>query len=135
MTHTEIVLDASALLRGILGASPEATQVFDAVVAGEIRASAPDLIDAEATHALVRLTRAGVVAPTESRRLTALLGSLPVERHAAAELAAAALEHALAHRLSAYDALYGVLADAIPAPLVTADRRLAATVADALLLA
>ena len=45
----------------------------------------------------------------------------------------AALELAATRRLSGYDALYVVLAEALEVPLVTADRRLAELVPDAVL--
>jgi predicted nucleic acid-binding protein len=50
---------------------------------------------------------------------------LPVRVHSQARFAEPALERALASGISGYDAFYVVLADAVDATLVTADRRLA----------
>ena len=79
MTPADVILDASALLRALLGQSPDAVQLLDRIVAGELRCVARDLIDAEATHALVRLTRAGVLPAKESRRITASLRVVPID--------------------------------------------------------
>ena len=44
MTAAEIVLDASALLRGLLGESREAEEIVGGVWDGDVQAHAPDLI-------------------------------------------------------------------------------------------
>jgi predicted nucleic acid-binding protein len=56
-----------------------------------------------------------------------VLLTLPLERHDAA-LAPAALSAAIGLELSAYDAAYAALAEALDTVLVTADRRLAGAV-------
>jgi predicted nucleic acid-binding protein len=55
-----------------------------------------------------------------------ILRALPLRPVASGELAAAALDLALDHGLSVYDAVYAVLARTLAAPLVTADGRLLA---------
>ena len=67
-------------------------------------------------------------------RLSALL-DLPIRSYELRELAAASLPRAVATGLSAYDACYLVLAEALDAVLVTADRRLAEAALQAELLA
>jgi predicted nucleic acid-binding protein len=54
--------------------------------------------------------------------------ALPLEIRSLRDLAGGALDSALAHGLSVYDACYVVLAESLGATLITADRRLAAAV-------
>ena len=61
------------------------------------------------------------------------LAGLPLQLHGP-ELAPAALGAAIDLGLSAYDGTYAALAESLDAPLVTADRRLAAAVPSAELL-
>lgn len=135
MTPPEIVIDTSALLRGLLAEEPGAEEVVAHVWSGRTRAHAPELIVAESTHALLRLVRAGRLEADDARRLADDVDRAPIERHGGSGQARAALEVALVTRLSGYDALYAVLAEALEVPLVTADRRLADAVPGSLLVA
>lgn len=131
MKAADIVLDASALVRGLQGESAAATQIVDGIAAGSIRAHAPDLIDPETANALLRLVRASL---TDAQTATSMLeaaASLPLVRHPSAPHSAHALEVAFALRLSACDAFYAILSDLLGLPLVTADRRLYSAVPNA----
>jgi predicted nucleic acid-binding protein len=134
VTQAELVLDASALVRGVLDESDEAARLLDQVLAGAVRAHAPDLIGPESTHALLRLVRAGRMSLPTAEALVDGMSSLPLQRHASRALARYALPFALDKELSAYDAFYAVLADGLGAQLVTADARLAAAVESSVLI-
>lgn len=133
MTPAELVLDASALLRGLQRESEQATALVDALLRGELVAHVPDLVTAEVTNALVRLARAGRLPVADARELAAIVVAAPVVRHETTTLAAAALEFAHATGLTAYDAFYAVLAEALSVPLVTADQKLAGSLPRAIL--
>lgn len=93
-------------------------------VFGGSRASAPDLLHPELLHVLRRYERRGVISGERSREAIADLLDLPIARYSTLPL----LERAWSLRanLSAYDAMYVVLAEALDTPLVTTDARLAA---------
>jgi predicted nucleic acid-binding protein len=128
VTVAEIVIDASALMRGLLGEDSEAEEIVRSVWDGSVKAHAPDLIGPESTHALVRLVRAGRLDLGDARDLAADVERTPLDRHLSLGHGTAVLEFANATSLSAYDAFYAVLAEALELPLVTADRKLAAAV-------
>lgn len=117
------VVDASAITELLLGlplASAAEPHVFDA----DEGAAAPDLLNAEILHVLRRYERRGVIDAQRSREAIADLSDLPITRYPTMTL----LERAwtLRQNLTAYDAMYAALAEALGAPLVTADGRLAA---------
>ncbi|CAN5242928.1 hypothetical protein BH18CHL2_BH18CHL2_00560 [soil metagenome] len=115
------VVDASAvaelLLKLPLGSAAE-RHVFDG--AG---AAAPDLLNAEILHVLRRYELRGIIDAGRSREALADLLDLPITRYPTAAL----LERAWALRwnLTAYDAIYAALAEALGAPLITTDAKLA----------
>ena len=84
----------------------------------------PHLLDVEVAQALRRLVRAGDV--LADRALEALddLADFDLRRHSHVNLLGRAWE--LRDNLTAYDAVYVALAEAIAAPLVTCDGPLAA---------
>lgn len=128
MTAADVVLDASALLRGLLNEGQEAHRIVRDVWNGSARAHAPDLIGPESTNALLRLVRAGRLEVDDARRLASDVERTPLDRHSSLGQAGAAFEFAQSTGLSGYDAYYAVLAEALALPLVTADRKLAAAV-------
>ena len=86
----------------------------------------PELVYAELPSALAQSVRAGLLDARDAGEILDGLLRLPVRRHRQSRLAAASLTLALELGLSAYDASYLALAQTLGAPLVTADRRLAA---------
>jgi len=130
----EVVVDASVVVRG-LTVSGSAAEVLESIAAGATVGHAPKLLITEVSSALAVSVR------TERRSLEdalSLLDSLarsPIELHSALPLARATVQLAATSSLSAYDAAYAVLARALDIPLVTADKRLAAAVVGAVLVA
>ncbi|MEO8811281.1 MAG: type II toxin-antitoxin system VapC family toxin [Caulobacteraceae bacterium] len=118
-----IVVDASALLGALLRtplARAATRWLFDS---GETP-HAPHLIDVEVAQTLRRHVARGEM--DELRRAAlADLADFPLRRHAHQIFLPRAWE--LRHNFTAYDAIYVALAEALDAPLLTLDRRLAAT--------
>ena len=84
---------------------------------------APSLLDYELVSALRGMVRRGALDPARAAHVLADFDDLPVQRWPAhAELRARAWE--LRDTVSAYDAAYVALAEALDCPLVTRDARL-----------
>lgn len=116
-----IVLDASALI-DLLLRRPTASKTEEAI--GHGRAiQAPHLVETEVLHVLRRwVAREWLPLPRAETALTDL-DDLPLVHHDHRPLRARVW--GLRERMSAYDATYVSLAEALDATLVTADRRLA----------
>jgi predicted nucleic acid-binding protein len=93
----------------------------------------PTLVYAEVANALLRLHRHGLSIDRARAALDAVL-ALDANARPIESLVRAAWATALSRSLTVYDACYVVLAEALDAPLVTADRRLAAATPNAVLL-
>ena len=126
--ETEIVLDASALVRGLQRETEEAAEIVDRITRGSLRAHAPDLIGPETANALLRLVRAGRAEPEAAATMLDVAASSALVRHPSARFTRPAFELAVDRGISAYDAFYAVLSEMLELPLVTADRKLAAAV-------
>jgi predicted nucleic acid-binding protein len=116
------VLDASVLVEYLVDGEhgPEARR--------RIRSSsgwlwAPSVVDAEVGHALRGEVRAGALSARAAREALADLMEMKLERVGHRLLAERAWE--LRENVSFYDGLYVALAEALGAPLLTFDRRLA----------
>lgn len=96
----------------------------------ELRAGAPvhapDLLTLEVLSALTRIVREGGLTRSESRAVLDAYAALPVARHASHPFWRRIADLSDPH--SAYDAAYVVLAEALDAPLLTTDGRLARAV-------
>lgn len=116
-----IVVDASAvlelLLQTSLGARVEARLFRD-----DDELHAPHLVDVEIVQALRRLVRTGEVSARRADEAMTDLIDLDLHRHPHVELVHRAWK--LRDNLSAYDAMYVVLAEAIDGTVVTCDRPL-----------
>lgn len=117
-----IVIDASALLEVLLRSTSGG--IVEALLDDTM---APDLLDAEVFHRLVRAEQCGALQPSQLDERLELLYDAPVERVPCRELFATARQFATA--MSGYDALYAALAAGLRCPLVTTDGRLARTAA------
>ena len=117
-----IVLDASALVELLLGTSlgrSIATRIADP----EVSLHAPHLADVEVAQALRRYVREGELDAGSAASALEDLRALDVQRHSHEPL----LDRvwALRENLTAYDAVYVALAEALDTTLLTCDGRLA----------
>jgi predicted nucleic acid-binding protein len=119
-----IVLDASALLEFLLQ-TPLGTRVEARVFRDEDELHAPHLADVEVTQGLRRLVRAGEVTPDRAAEAIADLADLDLHRHPHLDLLTRAWK--LRENVTAYDAMYVALAEALDAPIITCDAPLAKT--------
>jgi predicted nucleic acid-binding protein len=90
---------------------------------GDATPCAPELIDAEVLSALRSLVLGGEASEAEARRRVLVQAKSPIVRVPHADLLPAAWR--LRHNLTAYDALYVALAQALEARLIVSDARLA----------
>lgn len=115
-----LVVDTSAVLAALL--TPEPLDDLVARLAGDADLQAPHLIDVEVAHALRRLNRSGTLSGDRAADARSDFRDLALVRYPHSPLADRAWE--LRHNLSAYDAMFVVLAEALEVPLVTCDARL-----------
>jgi predicted nucleic acid-binding protein len=113
-----IVVDASALLEFLLQ-TPLGARVEARLLRDEEELHAPHLVDVEVAQGLRRLVRTGEVSADRAAGAIADLADLDLHRHAHLDLLARAWR--LRENLTAYDAVYVALAEALDAPLVTCD--------------
>jgi predicted nucleic acid-binding protein len=83
----------------------------------------PHLADVEVTQGLRRLVRAGEVSPSRATDAIADLVDLDLHRHPHIDFVTRAWK--LRENVTAYDAMYIALAEALDAPIVTCDAPLA----------
>lgn len=119
-----IVVDASALLEFLLQ-SPLGARVEARLFRDGDELHAPHLVDVEVTQGLRRLVRAGEVSPERASEVILDLTDLDLQRHAHLDLLTRAWS--LRQNVTAYDAVYVALAEALDAAMVTCDRPLAQT--------
>jgi len=89
----------------------------------------PDLFYAECANVFATVARLKGYTPKEARDDMTELRGLGLHVVPTADLATQALDIALKHRVSGYDACYVALADRLKAPLITADEKLVRTLA------
>jgi predicted nucleic acid-binding protein len=113
-----IVLDASALVELVLG-TPAGRIVAERIADPAVGLHVPHLADVEVAQALRRYLRDGEITPEDAAVALDDFRALDLQRHAHEPL----LERvwALRSNLSAYDAVYVVLAEALDTVLLTCD--------------
>lgn len=119
-----IVLDASAVIDLLLG-SEASVRISARLADPNETLHAPHLLDLEVAQVLRRYEAAGLVSGARARQSLDDLASLGVTRYAHEDLLPRIWQ--LRGNLTAYDAAYIALAEALDAPLVTRDRKLAGT--------
>lgn len=122
-----IVADASAIVAAITGGDDRAERVRERLAIADGLA-APHLIDLEFVQALRRLVRLGRLSVDRAGDGLENLASLPLDRFPHEPFIDRIWE--LRDRLSAYDAAYLALAEAIGIPLITCDAALASVARD-----
>ena len=118
-----IVVDASAII-DLLLRTPAAQAVESEVFATGETLHAPHLLDVEVAQVVRRYVHAGVINAPRGRTALSDLVDLPLQRYRQDVFLARIW--ALRGNLTAYDAAYIALAEALDAPLLTRDARLAA---------
>lgn len=117
-----IVIDASAVLELLLRTG-RAESVGRSALAADERLHAPHLLDVEVTQALRRLVRLNGIGVERAGQALDDFEALLVERHSHHELVRRIWQ--LRESLTAYDGAYVALAEALDAPLLTCDAKLA----------
>lgn len=119
-----IVVDASALLEFLLQ-TPLGTRVEARLFRDGDEFHSPHLVDVEVTQGLRRLVRAGEVTADRAAEAIADLADFDLHRHAHLDLVTRAWK--LRENVTAYDAMYIALAEALDATIITCDGPLART--------
>jgi predicted nucleic acid-binding protein len=117
-----IVVDASALLEFLLQTAL-GTRVEARLFRDDDEFHSPHLADVEVTQGLRRLVRAGEISPNRAADAIADLADLDLHRHPHLDLLIRAWK--LRENITAYDAMYVALAEALDAPFITCDAPLA----------
>ena len=117
-----IVVDAS-VIANVVGDDEAAGQLARARLAAALAVSAPDLVDVETVSVLRRRWLAGDLSDERFQGAVDDLLALPITRFPVGPMVVRAFE--LRANITAYDACYIALAEALACPLITADRRLA----------
>lgn len=116
-----IVVDASAVLELLL-ATPAAERIAARLLDPAETLHAPHLLDVEVAQGVRRYALSGDLDARRGEHALVDLLDLPLQRHPHTILLRRAWE--LRRSVSAYDAVYVALAEALDAPLVTRDGRL-----------
>ncbi len=119
-----IVIDASAVIEWLLQ-TPTGVKVEQRIFSTIPSWHAPHLIDVEVTQVLRRYVTAGHMTGDRAEEALQDLLDLPIHRYAHDPILWRIW--GLRHSLTAYDAAYVALAEALEAPLITCDRKLAGT--------
>jgi predicted nucleic acid-binding protein len=119
-----IVVDASALLEVLLGTSV-ASGLAERLFAEGETLHAPHLLDVEVAQVLRRYALAGTFSADRGAEALEDLADFPIARYPHQPFLSRIWE--LRHNITAYDAAYLALAEALAAPLVTRDAKLAST--------
>ncbi len=116
-----IVVDCSAIVDALTGV--DGSESLRAHMADE-ELHSPALLDVEIVSALRGLTREGRITATRAQDVLTDFEYLPLHRWSAGD-SLRRRAFSLRDNLSAYDATYVALAEALQCPLVTRDERLA----------
>lgn len=116
-----LVVDTSAILAAL--AAHDADPKLITLIGEDGDLHAPHLIDTEVLHALRRMTMSGVIADDRATDVRRDFAELALVRYPHEPLNDRVWK--LRHNLTAYDATFVALAEALDVPIVTCDARLA----------
>ena len=116
-----MVVDASAILELLLG-TERAERVAARVLTPEERVDAPHLLDVEVAQALRRLVYLDELTVVRAEQALDDFASLVIERHSHRDLLPRMWQ--LRDSLTAYDAAYVALGEALDTPVLTCDAKL-----------
>jgi predicted nucleic acid-binding protein len=119
-----IVVDASAILEALLR-TPAAIEVERRLFDSSQTLHAPHLLDVEVAQVVRRYAASNEIDVERGRMALVDLTDLPLHRYPHDFLLPRVWD--LRNNLTAYDAMYVALAEALDAPLLTRDKRLAAS--------
>jgi predicted nucleic acid-binding protein len=119
-----IVVDASAVIEVLLN-TPAGVRVADRLLADGETLHAPHLLDLDVAQVLRRYALFAELDAVRGAQALEDLAALPLSRYPHDVLLPRIWE--LRHNVTAYDAAYVALAEALAAPLVTRDAALAAS--------
>ena len=103
--------------------TPVAPRVSRVIFGSNDSLHAPHLIDVEVAQVLRRYVRSAAISPERGAEALADLGEFPIHRHPHVILLPRIWQ--MRDQLTAYDAAYVALAEALDAHLITRDRALA----------
>lgn len=118
-----IVLDASAAVDWLLQTTA-GQRIEQRIYARPVTMHSAHLLDVEVAQVLRRLVREGTLTARRAEEAIEDLAALRITRYAPVLLLQRIWK--LRQNLTAYDAAYVALAEALDAPLITRDRRIAA---------
>jgi predicted nucleic acid-binding protein len=117
-----LVVDASAVIDGLVGSLDGAAHsVMAEIEAGDV--AAPNVIDVEILHVLRKLERRKELSEAEADQARELFLGMRITRYETYGLANRIWT--LRHNLTCYDAAYVALAEALEAPILTCDAKMA----------
>ena len=119
-----IVLDASAVLE-VLFRSRVGSEIEKRILSPRETLYAPHLLDLEVAQVLRRYWLSGEINPERGKEAIEDLRDLPINRYPHDIFLDRIWE--LRYNMTAYDAVYVALAEALPAPLLTCDAHLASS--------
>jgi len=119
-----IVVDASVVIKVLLN-TPAGVRVAERLFADGETLHAPHLLDLEVAQVLRRYALSAELDAARDAQVLEDLAALPLSRYPHDVLLPRIWE--LQHNVTAYDAAYVALAEALAAPLVTRDAALAAS--------
>jgi predicted nucleic acid-binding protein len=118
-----IVLDASAVVAILVGSGPGAERIREKVEAPDESLHVPHVMELEVLHALRRQALLGTLSRERSSEALTDLENISFARYPHTPLIGRIWE--LKENLTAFDAAYVALAEALDAQLITMDARLA----------
>ena len=122
MVVASAVIDCSALVRA-LADETAAGESVRLRLSNELALAAPSLLDYELMSALCGMIRGGKITERRAARAISSYQALGVARHETLVLWERIMD--LRHNISAYDAQYVALAEALDLPLITCNARIA----------